>query len=801
MCKYILTLFLSGFAILLSAQTLKVIDAESEAPLEMVTISGVKSQTHITTNAAGNSNLTPFLQNETVIINILGYKTQKLSYEQLEDAKFIVKLVPTAVNLDEVVISATRWRQNSGNQPAKIATVSTREIQLQNPQTAADLLNVSGKVFLQKSQQGGGSPMIRGFATNRLLYTIDGVRMNTAIFRSGNLQSVISLDPFAIEHTEIFFGPGSVIYGSDAIGGVMSFQTLTPQFSTTDKTFVSGNAVMRYATANKENTGHFHANVGGKKWAAVTSISANKYDHLRMGTYGSDDYLMPYYVDRINNTDVVFENKDPQLQIPSDYSQINMMQKLRWQPNASWDLQYGFHYSETSGYSRYDRHTRIKNDAPRYAQWDYGPQIWAMNNLSITHSESNSFYDQFTLRVAQQYFEESRIDRSLHDTLQNNTIEKVDAYSINTDFVKKWSNIHEFFYGLEYILNDVESAAFTRDIFTNEQNTSGPRYPQSKWASYAIYATNHFQLTENLMLQTGLRYNHFTLDSEFDTDHYNLAFSEAHVNKDALTGNVGATYRPNNNWIIKGNLSSGFRAPNVDDMGKMFDSEESSVTVPNPDLEAEYAYNADLGIAHVFNEWLKIDVAGFYTVLQNALVRRNFTINGLDSIMYNGEMSQVQAIQNAAVATVYGVQAGLEMNLPAGFGLTSDFNFQKGEEELDDGTKSPSRHASPWFGITRLIYRAQNLQMQLYTQYSGEVKYKDLAVEEQGKPYLYAKDANGNPYAPAWYTLNIKALYRVNDNFQITAGLENITDRRYRPYSSGIAAAGRNFILSVRATF
>ena len=115
-----------------------------------------------------------------------------------------------------------------------------QDVQFQNPQTTADLLSNSGEVFIQKSQQGGGSPMIRGFATNRVLIAVDEVRMNNAIFRSGNLQNVISIDPFAVENTEVLFGPGSVIYGSDAIGGVMSFTTLAPKFSDSSKVLISG---------------------------------------------------------------------------------------------------------------------------------------------------------------------------------------------------------------------------------------------------------------------------------------------------------------------------------------------------------------------------------------------------------------------------------------------------------------------------------------------------------------------------------------------------------------------------------
>ena len=239
----------------------------------------------------------------------------------------------------------------------------------------------------------------------------------------------------------------------------------------------------------------------------------------------------------------------------------------------------------------------------------------------------------------------------------------------------------------------------------------------------------------------------------------------------------------------------------MDDIGKVFDSEPGSVVIPNPDLEAEYAYNFDLGIAKVFNDVVKVDVTGYYTILQNALVRRDFQLNGQDSIMYDGEMSKVQAIQNAAVANVYGVQAGVAIKLPAGFTFLSDLNYQVGEEELDDGTTSPSRHASPLFGISRLRYKYEYLTLEFNAIYQGERSFDNLAVEEQGKDEIYAKDANGNNYSPSWYTLNLKAMYQLNETFSITGGIENLTDQRYRPYSSGISGPGRNFILSIKCNF
>ncbi len=800
MMKKIFTFFLlTGVSAIAYTQVVTITDSKNHQPIELVTISSEIPRANTITNSKGQAEISDFINAEIIEIRMLGYKTEILGYNQLKSAGFMLKMTP-GITMDEVVVSASRWNQNSRDIPSKITTISSKTVILQNPQTAADLLGSSGEVFIQKSQQGGGSPMIRGFATNRLLYVVDGVRMNTAIFRSGNIQNVISLDPFATEKTEVFFGPGSVIYGSDAIGGVMSFQTITPQLSLGNEPLITGSASSRYSSANSEKTAHFDVNVGWKKWASVTSFSSNDFGDLRMGSNGPDEYLRPFYVKRIDSVDVVVTNEDQQIQVPTAYTQMNMMQKLRYKPNENWDFQYGFHYSNTSDYSRYDRHIRYKNGLPRYGEWYYGPQKWMMNNLSITNTGNTGVYDVMTIRIAQQSFEESRIDRDINKDERHIRIEEVAAYSLNADFTKTLGNKHLLYYGLEGVMNDVTSTGIDEDISTGISSPGPSRYPQSVWASYGAYLNYLFKISEKVALQSGIRYNQYLMDATFDDTFYPFPYSEMNMNDGALTGSLGAIYHPTNDWAISINASTGFRSPNVDDAGKVFDSEPGNVVVPNPDLKAEYAYNMELGIAKVFGEVVKIDLTGYYTLLNDAMVRRDYTLNGMDSIMYDGTMSKVQAIQNAAVASVYGIQAGLEVKLLYGFGFICDFNYQKGEEELDDGSTSPSRHAAPVFGTSKLIYSADKLNMQFYAMYSGKKTYKQLPVEEQGKKEIYAVDSDGNPWSPSWYTLNFKTMYQITDNFSVSAGLENITDQRYRPYSSGIVAPGRNFIISVRAT-
>lgn len=796
---------LAGFLILSSlwskAQMLTVYDVEKRQPLELVSVFSESPRAFARTNSHGEVDISSMKGFVKIEIQIFGYAPVKTSWAELESANFKVYLELSPFSLNEVVTSASRWRQTSDNVPAKIISISPKEIAAMNPQTAADMLTISGAVYIQKSQQGGGSPMIRGFATNRLLYSVDGVRMNTAIFRGGNLQNVINLDPFATENTEILFGPGSVIYGSDAIGGVMNFQTLSPQLSLTDKPLVSGSSTFRTSTANQEKTAHVHLNLGGKKWASVTSFSTWTFEHLRQGSKGPIDYIKPIFVVPTDSIDVAVHQTDSLLQIPTAYSQKNFMQKLKFQPNKQWSFDYGFHYSETSSYGRYDRHNRMRNDLPRYAEWNYGPQIWMMNNFSVHHTLPTMAYDELTLRMAQQHFEESRISRSFNKSVRSTQTEKVEAYSVNFDLNKSIGAKHTIFYGTEFISNLVRSTGSLLDLSTQTTLGGPSRYPEASWNSMAVYVHDEFHLSSKTTVQSGLRYNQYALNAKFDTSYYPLPFTLAKLNYGSLTGSIGAVFRPGSTWVISTQFGTAFRSPNVDDMGKVFDSEPGSVVVPNPDLKAEYAYNLDANIAKTFWGKLRLDISGYYTLLQNAMVRRDYALNGQDSMMYDGTMSKIQAIQNAANASVYGIQLGLEIKLPAGLGFNSHFNLQKGTEEMDNGEVSPSRHAAPIFGSSQLSYKHKKLQILFYLNYQGERSYNELAVEERTKDEIYAKDANGKNYAPAWHTLNLKASYELDQNMTVSLGIENISDQRYRTYSSGISGAGRNVIFSMRANF
>ena len=758
-----------------------------------------KSTTGVT-DFDGNVDISNFSENEEIIFQHISHINLSISKNEIIAAGNKVFLGADSSALDEVVLSVSKFEQKKGDIPQKITSITSEDIMFSNPQTSADLLESSGNVFIQKSQLGGGSPIIRGFSTNRLLIAVDGIRFNTAIFRGGNVQSVISIDPFIVDRTEVILGPGSVVYGSDAIGGVMNFFTKNAKFSFEEGTSFSGNATVRYATASEEKTGHVDFNIGLKEWAFLTSVSYTDFGDLKMGKYGPDDYLRPEYVETINGEDVIVTNDDPRLQVPTGYDQINAMQKIRFMPSDNWDFNLGLFYTTTSDYPRYDRLIREKNGQLKSAVWDYTPQEWMNGNLRITN-KGTSFYDKSILTLSYQNFKEGRKDRDFGEDTLYETKEKVDAYTSALDFIKKFGK-SKLFYGLEYVYNNVNSNGKQTNIDNGDTAETASRYPDgSTWQSMAAYISLQSKLAENLSFQAGLRYNHILLYANFDTPYYDFPFTEADINTGALTGSAGINWQASDILGWRLNFSTAFRAPNIDDVGKIFDSEPGSVVVPNPDLKPEYSYTGELGANLNFENVVRVDVTGYMTFLEDALVRRDFSIDGETEIMYQGELSNVQAIQNGGKAEIYGFEAGVEINFSENLQFNSQYNYTGGHQVEEDGSKVAVRHVAPQFGNAHLVWKCKKLKLDAYAVYNGQFDYEDLAPEEQNKAYLYALDENGNPYSPSWYTLNFGAQYQFTKALQVNATLENITNQRYRTYSSGIAGAGINFIAAISYQF
>ena len=225
------------------------------------------------------------------------------------DTKFPLQLNLQAENqnLDEVILSVARNASMRKQIAEKVSVISNQEILTQGPSTGADLVGLSPGVRIQKSQGGGGSPILRGFEANRLLLVVDGVRMNNAIYRSGHLQNAITIHPNIIERVEIIFGSSSVGYGSDALGGVIHYYTRNPLINNKEK--IKTQFSSDFSSSNMSVINSISTELSFKKWASLTSLSYSGFGDIRMGKNRRHGYnswgLTPFYSSNNRNLSLI----------------------------------------------------------------------------------------------------------------------------------------------------------------------------------------------------------------------------------------------------------------------------------------------------------------------------------------------------------------------------------------------------------------------------------------------------------------------------------------------------------------
>ncbi len=713
------------------------------------------------------------------------------------------------INLNEVVFSANKSEEKKSDVPFTIDVIKSKDIAFNNPQTSADMLANTGNILVQKSQGGGGSPIIRGFEANRVLIVVDGVRMNNAIYRGGHLQDVITIDPSMLERTEIVYGPSSVMYGSDAIGGVMHFYTKNPLFGD-DKMNFKLNSYLRYSSANQEKTGHVDFNVGFKKWASLTSITYGNFADLRTGYARTPDANFGrcyYYVEKnlAGTADTMVKNSNPNIQKKSGYSQIDFMEKLLYKANDKVNIGLNLQYSTSSNIDRYDRLQEYSGANLKFAEWYYGPQNRMLASIYSTIKSDGKLFDNLRLTAAFQNIDQSRISRrfSTNYITDNKTkqfqIENVKVNSFNADFRKQMNKKNELSYGLEAVYNNVTSTARQENSVTGVETPFNSRYPDggSTVMNMAGYLTHSWEISEKVILSDGLRFTNNTLTSKFsDTTFFPFPFKSITQRNTALNGNLGLVIMPEKNVRFSILASTGFRSPNVDDMSKVFESVGGNILIPNPDLKAEYAYNIEGGFSTILSEdKIKLEGSYFYTVLKNAIVTKNYQLNGKDSILFGGTMSRIQASQNVNEAYVQGASGAIYADFNDNVSFKTSLTYTLGQyKDIQNDTIVPMDHIPPMFGQTSLIFHLKKFEAELYSRYSAPKLLKDYSPS--GEDNLNQATPNG---MPGWVTFNVKMAYHLSRNFSVNFGIENLFDVHYRVFASGISAPGRNIMIALRA--
>lgn len=779
-------------ASVLKSQQVQVRNQSDHTPIESVAVFNMSRDKAAITDSLGMIDVSIFQSNDTIIFQHPAYMSKEFCRSDLSDQKEVF-LQRKRILIDEYVISASKYRESSMIIPYMVDVLEDNVLMESTGFSAADILEETGNILVQRTQGGGGSPILRGFEANKILLVVDGVRLNNAIYRNGHLQNSITIDNSILERTEVIFGPTSIMYGSDALGGVVHYYTKDPQLGVDSTTLFDAQAYMQYASAMNGITGHLDFTVGKKRWASLTSITYKELGDIRMGswrdpTLGSWGELM-HYVDQVDGVDSTLINDNPLIQLNTGYSQTDILQKIRYTPSQYVDWILNMQYSTSSDIDRFDKLNNYSGDNLKYAQYYYGPQNRFLVSLKNVLKKDNPVFTNMTTLVAYQSIDEDRYSRKFRNEELLTQQEDVMVFSLNLDLVKIWGAKHKLHYGAELDYNLVESEAWYENIQTGEWQAAQTRYPEggSQTWSASAYTSYKWIMNEKLVLNLGARYNYGTLYSSFDNPM--LPYDEISMKHGALSGSMGLVYSPSVRWRLNAILSSGFRNPNVDDYGKVR-AKEDYVTVPNPDLSPEYTYNAEIGINRFIEDYMKIQLVGFYTYLDNAIVRTGYQLNGEDSLYYDGDQYRITANYNAGEAYIYGASMDITANLNKNISLSGSINYTKGHNLSDD---VPLGHIPPLFGRTSLIYRKSRFFLDTYFVYQGWKYTEDFS------PFGEDNEGEAMEYGfPSWWTANIKVGFGAWKYLDFMLAVENLFDQFYKSYASGISAPGRNFIVTAR---
>ena len=765
-------------------------------PVPFATVANVSAGTAVAANAFGIALLEPWAPTDTLRVQSLGHDDQWGVPGSA--TTWTVDLLSTTFAIEEVVVQSSAV---SSSATAAMAGADLTRMVARAPvrttETTGDLLESSGQIHLQMSQQGGISPVLRGFEANRVLLVVDGVRMNNAIYRSGHVQNAGSIDPFAVVRTDVLMGPSSVLYGSDALGGVVHFMTKAPRFGT-DSLEAHGQFTTQGSTVNGGWAGHAEVTVQAPRWGSVTQVTRRAFGDLKMGSWrahGDSTWgLVPFTVVRQGGKDTLVANADPTLQVATAYDQWDFQHRMR----AHWKggfIDLNLQHSTTGDVPRFDVYNDMAGGTTKWAEWAYGPQQRSLAALTLQRAVAERW--TWTTLASVQRIEESRIKRRFGSdmrTVQRESLLVGGLTSVLRGRVGEW----KMEAGADGQWNAVESTARFEDLASGLKGDAWTRYADggSTMSTWGAFASAHVERGQHAF-RGGLRYSHASVHSSFeDTTRLSLPFGEVNQQGGALTASGAWTGKVSTRGTWATSLSSGFRHPNVDDLGKVREK-AGFVLVPNPDLRPEYLYTAEQGLTWSCvpnSDVLVLRAAVFGSLWDDAIVQTNASMNGDTLLTIDGDTARIQMNQNIDRAWVRGARLEGQARLGPRATLRGVVNWTLGNS-LEQSAQ-PLAHIPPTFGLLEWV------QTHPRGRWSTTVRYALPKRAEDYGPGATDNLQEALPQgSPAWATWNVSGSWQMNDALEIRVAAMNLLDLHYRTFGSGLSAPGRNLRLTATAQF
>ncbi len=675
-------------------------------------------------------------------------------------------------NLDTVIVTATRHEEHDMELPFSAQKIDRNVIRLESMDATLpeSLMKVTG-VLVQQTARGQGSPYIRGFTGFRTLALVDGIRLNNSTFREGPNQYWSTVDPLAVNHLEIVKGPGSVMYGSDAIGGVVNAQMRGPRYGTGDSLLWSGATYYRFGSAERAHLGRGEfsgAKVG--EWGMALGLSGKEFGDVEGGSKVGRQVRTGFDQFDADTKAEYFFGPRTKLTLAYQRTEQNDVERthrtiygLTWEGlSRGTDLRHLFDQSRELTYARLSHETERNDEFVATVSW---------------HAQAER---QFVERA--------------NGTQQRNNVD-VDTIGISLQGVSP-SRFGQWMYGVEHYHDLVGSSQRNFDAAGKLTSTAiqGPVADDASYDLLGAFVQDEFPLADRLIFTLGGRFNWAQADAGALRDPRTGLATSFQDNWANAVGSGRLLWYADEaeHWAVFTGASQSFRAPNLSDLTRFDIARSGELETAALDLKPEHFITVDVGIKTAHKNW-GAEAVFYHTFIDDLIVRTptGSIVNGANEVTK----------QNASQGWLHGVELSGHAILGEGFRLFGNFAWQEGQADTFPSSNSASVRAPmsrmlPLTGLAGL--RWDIFETGFFTEVYG------LAMEKQDR--LSPDDARDTQRippggTPGWATLNFRAGYAWNQRLFATVALENALDIDYRIHGSGFNQPGRNIKVSAEWRF
>lgn len=649
--------------------------------------------------------------------------------------------------LDAIQVTATRRAESAYDVPQAVTVVGEAELRKRTGQTNADLLHGDVGTFVQQTTPGQALVIVRGLKGSEVLHMVDGFRLNNAFFRNAPNQYPALIDPLMIEQIEVVRGPASVLYGSDAMGGVV--QMLSPQTRYSESGWdQSARLRTRYASADSSSITRVEYAGNSDRFSIQGGATYQDVNLLRVG---GDGRVLPFtaYTSRFADA------------------------KIGFMAAEGHELIASFQYARQPKTPRFDElFPGFGQTKPGSAEFLFKPQERYFAQLKYKFDVGTAAFDRGSISIGRQDIVDDRLNRdfgTVNRDLEDNASELI---GLTAQF-EKTLGAHYFVYGFERYDDEVSSARRRVNISTGVLSARPSRYPNgSTMDSSGIFVSDDWNASDRLDISAGLRYSQIEIDLPPVINGTGVSLSP---NK--LTGNLGFNFELTEGLRLVGNYGRGFRAPNVFDLGTFGTRPGNRFNIPNANLKPETVDSIDVGLKLQQGPWLG-ELIAYKSRYQDKI-----TSVETGALTPTGQV--VVQSQNATRLDLHGIEAGVKFINDGPWSAYASATLTRGTEKLGIAEYDADR-IPPLFGKVGADYRLTGV----WTLSA----YSFFAARQDRLSPRDLTDPRVNPAGTAGYaTTNIAATWNVREELDLRLSAENLADRKYREHGTGLDEAGRSF--------